>query len=223
MKKMPSCLRTDGDDGSSNSGQASPLDSDGSETISMGKEPDTASISSGNLPSLSEEPDEGSPTSDRIPSKDVSSTRQSTSSPSPSTHSQTKEQDLLFTSQTKPIDQYTRTSKKQLSSKLYQVNTLVGKSLSDVASESIMWLAHRIGPTLTVRFITPKLLEALSGCYMMPDQLVYCYMHEDVDANEIGENLTVSVSYRKDGVLRVMGDVKLFISHFVLSNSAGTF
>eukprot|EP00057_Strongylocentrotus_purpuratus_P006401 XP_011660875.1 PREDICTED: WD repeat-containing protein 81 [Strongylocentrotus purpuratus] len=192
--------QNDGDDGSSNSGQASPLDSDGSETISIGKEPDTASISSGNLPSLSEEPDEGSPTSDRIPSKDVSS-RQSTSSPSPSTHSHTKEQDLLFTSQTKPIDQYRRTYKKQLSSKLYQVNTLIGKSLSDVASESIMWLAHRIGPTLTVRFITPKLLEALSGCYMMPDQLVYCYMHEDVDSNEI-DNSRVCI-----GKKSVAGDI----------------
>ncbi|XP_054758829.2 WD repeat-containing protein 81-like [Lytechinus pictus] len=185
-----------GDDGSSLSEQASPLDSEGSETMSLGKEPDTSSISSGNLPSLSEEPGEGSPTIERIPSKDVSS-RKSTSSPSPSTHSQTKEQDLLFTSQTKATDQYRRTYKKQLSSKLYQVNTLIGKSLSDVASESIMWLAHRIGPTLTVRFITPKLLESLSGCYMTPEQLIYCYMHDDVDSNEIN---TSSVCIGKKSV-----------------------
>ena len=155
------------------------VDSETSETFSGDKELDTSSILSGNLPSLTEGVEGYNETSEDIPSnqRDDSSTfvrRQST-----------KDEDPVVKNQTKSSDQF-RVHKKQLSTMLYQVNALVGKKLSEVASESVMWLVHRIGPTLTVRYITPHLLEALCECYTVPQQLVYCYINDEQDGDHIG-------------------------------------
>ncbi|XP_071495661.1 WD repeat-containing protein 81-like [Diadema antillarum] len=165
--------------------QVSSLEDKPSDTISSDREADTLSINSGNMTSLSDQGDEDN-VSQQLLLKDKSDRPR-------------EEEDQIFGSQ-KSADHF-RVYKQQLSSKLYQINTLIGKSLSEVASESITWLVHRIGPALTVRYITPKLLIALSACYMEPQQLLHSSLNSDGDVDEMD---TSSVC---NGKKAVVGDI----------------
>ncbi|XP_078593902.1 WD repeat-containing protein 81-like [Branchiostoma floridae x Branchiostoma japonicum] len=59
-----------------------------------------------------------------------------------------------------------------------------GLTVADVAADSIMWLADRLGPALTGRYLGKNLLKLLNNCYQGPEQ--QCLVEGE------GEQATVS-------------------------------
>ena len=69
-----------------------------------------------------------------------------------------------------------------LASSSYFPDVSAGSSMVSVAVESVMWLAHRLGPALTATFLSGKLLRALAQCYLGRHQLAN--WDEDSDSEE---------------------------------------
>ncbi|XP_022096661.1 WD repeat-containing protein 81-like isoform X2 [Acanthaster planci] len=93
-------------------------------------------------------------------------------------------------------------------------NLSPGSRLVDVASDSVTWLARRLGPALTATHLTRRLLKALKRCYMGGHLLGYCELDSDSDSSddEYGvyiEQRTVVGDSNAKAVLGCLTDVAL--------------
>lgn len=97
--------------------------------------------------------------------------------------------------------------------------------ISDMAAESLIWLAHRLGPVLTARHLTRNLLKMLTLCYigqenLMPDSMENSEslknLHDDLlmftiaDGRVSGDRSAVKVLECLTSITAIYGD------HFIL-------
>lgn len=100
--------------------------------------------------------------------------------------------------------------------------------ISDMSAESLIWLAHRLGPVLTARHLTRNLLKMLTLCYigqenLMPDLMdnSECKnLHDDLlmftiaDGRVSGDRSAVKVLECLTSITAIYGDHFILLQYF---------
>lgn len=97
-------------------------------------------------------------------------------------------------------------------SKSNQKSTKNDAKISDMSADSLIWLAHRLGPVLTARYLSRNLLKMLTLCYVGKEAL------ERVEDEDIDESTKLSIANSD-----VIGDLNAVKVLECLSSIAGEF
>lgn len=122
-----------------------------------------------------------------------------------------------------------RSATTSLSSSVNQSNSSDQQTqyqISDMSAESLIWLAHRLGPVLTARYLTRNLLKMLTLCYIGQENLIPDLMdnneckHDDLlmftiaDARVSGDRKAVKVLECLTSITAIYGDQFILLQYF---------
>lgn len=93
--------------------------------------------------------------------------------------------------------------------------------ISEMSSESVIWLSHRLGPVLTARYITRNLLKMLTLCYVGQENLLpganisgNINYFSIVDARVIGDEIAANVLQCLTAISGLFGDQFIMLQYF---------
>ncbi|XP_066279780.1 WD repeat-containing protein 81-like [Branchiostoma lanceolatum] len=91
-----------------------------------------------------------------------------------------------------------------------------GLTVADVAADSIMWLADRLGPALTGRYLAKNLLKLLNNCYQGPEQ--QCLVEGEGEQQATVSSRTVVGDRHSRLVLKCLTDIVVMYGESVITS-----